>query len=49
MDIIILNSKNTETFDPHRLVLTLADKIDLNRSDKLVVLSNLIICYTWKM
>ena len=49
MDIIILNSKNTKSSDPHRLVLNLADKIDLNRSDKLVVLSNLIICYTWKM
>ena len=49
MDIIILNSKNTKSFDPHRLVLNFADKIDLNRSDKLVVLSNLIICYTWKM
>ena len=28
-----MNSKNCETSDPHRLLLNLADKINLKRSD----------------
>ena len=43
-----MNSKNSKTSDPHRLLLNLADKINLKRSDKYVALSNLSICYTWK-
>ena len=43
-----MNSENSKTFDPHRLLLNLADKINLKRSDKYVVLSNLSIYYTWK-
>ena len=42
-----MNSKNSKTSDPHRLLLNLADKINLKRSDKYVALSNLSICYTW--
>ena len=43
-----MNSKNSGTSDPHRLLLDLTDKINLKRSDKCVALSNLSICYTWK-
>ena len=43
-----MNSKNSETSDPHRLLLNLTDKINLKRSDKYVALSNLSIYYTWK-
>ena len=43
-----MNSKNRKTSDPHRLLLNLADKINLKRSDKYLTLSNLSICYTWK-
>ena len=43
-----MNSKNRKTSDPHRLLLNLADKINLKRSDKYLALSNLSICYTWK-
>ena len=39
-----MNSKNTKTADPHRLVLNLADKIVVRRS----ALSNLSIYNTWK-
>ena len=39
-----MNSKNTKTSDPHRLLSTLTDKKILKRSDKYVALSN----YTWK-
>ena len=48
MDTIFMNSRNSKTFDPHRLLLNLSDKINLKRSDKYIVLSNLIIYYTWK-
>ena len=41
-----MNSKNSGTSDPHRLLLSLADKRNLKRSDKYVALSNLSIYYT---
>ena len=46
MDTIFINSKNSETCDPHRLLLNLQDKINLKRTDKYVTLSNLSIYYT---
>ena len=36
MDTIFMYSKNIKTSKPHRLLLNLADKIDLKRSDKYV-------------
>ena len=48
MDTIFMNSENSKTSDPHRLLLNLTDKINLKRSDKYVGLSNLSIYYTWK-
>ena len=48
MDTILINSENSKTSDPHRLLLNLSDKLNLKRSDKHVDLSNLSICYTWK-
>ena len=46
MNTIFINSENSKTFDPHRLLLNLTDKIDL-RTDNFIVLSNLSIYYTW--
>ena len=43
-----MNSENSKTSDPHRLLLNLTDKINLKRSDNYVALSNLIMYYTWK-
>ena len=43
-----MNSKNSKTSNPHRRLLKLSDKINLERSDKYVALSNLSIYYTWK-
>ena len=43
-----MNSENSKTTDPHRLLLHLTDKINLKRSDKYVALSNLSIYHTWK-
>ena len=38
-----MNSENSKTFENHRVLLNLADKINLTRSDKYVALSNLIL------
>ena len=43
-----MNSENSKTSDPHRLLLNFSDKINLNREDKYVALSNLSTYYTWK-
>ena len=43
-----MNSENSKTSDPHRLLLNLSDNINLKRSDKYVAFSNLSIYYTWK-
>ena len=48
MDTIFMNSENSKTSDPHRLLLNLTDKINLKRSDKYIELSNLSICFAWK-
>ena len=48
MDTIFMNSENSKTPDPHRLLINLSDKINLKRSDKYVALSNLSIYYIWK-
>ena len=43
-----MNSENSKTSDPRRLLLNLTDEIDLRRKDKYIALSNLSIYYTWK-
>ena len=48
MDTIFMNSKNSEASDPHKLLLSLTDKIHLKRSDQYVALLNLSIYCTWK-
>ena len=48
MDSIFMNSENSKTSDPYRLLLNLTDKIDLRRKDKCVALSILSIYYTQK-
>ena len=47
MDTIFMNSENIKISDTQRLFLNLSDKINLQRSDKYVALSNRIIYYTW--
>ena len=41
-----MNSENSKTFDHHRLLLNLADKINLKKNDKYIAFSNLSIYYT---
>ena len=43
-----MNSENSKTSNPHRVLLNLTDKIDLRRKGKYIALSNLSIYYTWK-
>ena len=43
-----MNSKNSKTSIPYRLLLNLTDKTNLKRSDKYVALSDLSIYYTRK-
>ena len=43
MDNAFMNSKNSKTSDPQRLLLNLADKIKLKRRDKCVALPNVTI------
>ena len=43
-----MNAENSKTSDPHRPLLNLSDKINLDRSDKYVALSNLSIYFTQK-
>ena len=43
-----MNSGNSQIFEPHKRLLNLSDKINLNRKDKYVALSNFSIYYTWK-
>ena len=45
---MFLNSKNSKTFDPHKLLLNLTEKIDLRRKDKYIIISNLSIYYMEK-
>ena len=46
MDTLFMNSENSKTSDPHRLLLNLSAWINLKRSDKYVALSKLSIYYT---
>ena len=48
MDTIVMNSENSKTSKPHVLTLKLTDKLDLKLGKKVIALSNLSICYTWK-
>ena len=48
MDAIFTNSENSNTSEPHVLILKLTDKLDLTKDEKSVALSNLSIYYTWK-
>ena len=49
MNTIFMNSKKSEAFDPHKILLNLTDKIKLKRCDKYVALSNLSMYYRWKI
>ena len=43
-----MNSENSKTSDPHRLLFNLSDKSNLKSKDKYIALSNLSIYFKWK-
>ena len=48
MDTVIMNSGNSNTSEPHVVILKLTDKLDLRRSEKSIALSNFSLYYIWK-
>ena len=48
MDTTVMNSENSKTSHPLRLLINLTDRIDLQRGEKSIALSNLSIYYTCK-
>ena len=48
MNTTVMNSENSKTSHPHRLLINLTDRIDLQRGEKSIALSNLSIYYTCK-
>ena len=49
MDTIFINSENSKTSDPQKLLLNLLDKINIKRNYKSVALSNLSITICGKI
>ena len=48
MGTIFMNSENSKTSNPHVLILKRTNKLDLRMDEKVIILSNLSIYYTWK-
>ena len=48
MDTVFMNSENSKTSKLHALILKLTNKLDLRIVEKIIVLSNLSIYYTWE-
>ena len=48
MDTTFMNSENSKTSNPHVSILKLTNKLDLRLGEKVIILSNLSIYYTWK-
>ena len=48
MEIILMNTENSKTNEPHKFVLNLPQRLHLRSSDEYVALQNLSIFYTWK-
>ena len=48
MEAIFMNTENSKMNEPHKLVITLSQRLDLRSSNKCVALQNLCIYQTWK-
>ena len=48
MGTIFRNTENSKTYEPHKFVLNLPQRLDLRSSNKHVTLQNLSVYYTWK-
>ena len=43
-----MNSEHSKTYEPHLLLIKIADKLDLREGEKSIAISNLSNYYTWK-
>ena len=48
MGTIFMNTENSKTNEPHKFLLNLSQRLDLESSNKHVALQNLSIYYAWK-
>ena len=48
MEMISMNTENTQMNEPHKLILNLLLRLDFRNSNKQVTLQKLSIYYTWK-
>ena len=48
MDTILTHLENSNTSQPHVLILRLTDKLDIRRGEKIIAISIISIYYTWK-
>ena len=48
METIFMNTKNSKTIEPHKVVVNLSQILNLRSSDKHIALQNLSIHYSWK-
>ena len=48
METILMNTENSKTNKPHKFVLNLQQRLDLESLNKYVALQGFSICYTWK-
>ena len=48
IDTMFMNSRNSKISEPHVLIISLTDKLDLRKREKSIALLNLSIYYTWK-
>ena len=48
METIFKNTESSKTNEPHKFILNLSQRLDLQSLDKHVALQDLSIYYTWK-
>ena len=48
METIFMNTENSKTIEPHKVVVNLPQILNLRSSDKHIALQNLSIHYSWK-
>ena len=48
METIFMSTEKSKTNEPHRVRLSLADKLNIKNPSKNIALGNLRIYYTWK-
>ena len=46
--MILMNTENSRTNEPHKFVLNLLQRLDFRSSNKHIALQNLPVYYTWK-